>query len=98
MRSLPVWLLTGCDIGTACARYETIRLTTIRNAPKLHPQFTIIGHFNFTQNGSIVTFHILHFPGFEIIQFYDETRKETSGPDQSFSEGDLKHQKYQIEL
>ena len=60
-------LLTGCDIGTGCAWYETIRLTTIRNAPKLHPQFTIIGHFNFTPNGSIVTIHILHFPTFVMI-------------------------------
>ena len=26
----------------------------------LHLQMTIIGHFNLTQNGAIVTIHILH--------------------------------------
>ena len=57
-------------------RGYSIRVTTIRNTPKLHPQFTIIGHFNFTQNGSIVTIHILHFPGLDML-FHKETQKET---------------------
>ena len=79
VRSVPVWLPTGCQVAEILYRPRrgySIRVTTIRNTPKLHPQFTIIGHFNFTQNGSIVTIHILHFPGFDML-CYNETQKET---------------------
>ena len=62
---IPVWRLTGGQVVQA----DQNNTKKYFRAPELHPQFTIIGHFNFTPNGSIVTIiHILHFPGFVMIK------------------------------